>query len=309
MMYASLPKAIVTLCFLSSFFILNAQNKTFFLQPKWTKGETHRFELTKGKHVIKNNQQSTENESRQIVTVSVVEATTKGYLVAAVYENTFGSNESVEVRYTIGQNGDFQGIVNMRDVQKTFYSIFDNLTAIAASNPSVAKSVGEMRQLMTSDNYVTYNYFQELTLIHQFYNNTFTVDSLERYETQLPNLFDPKGKPFNAQATLLAKCDNSVAYIRHTVEPDMQGIKQQAAHFMNRMSGSNSSKWSVDIQPTSPLSRRVYDSMEAQNEYIFDENFCAFNLKTGWLTAFQRKRTILENDVKTVEFVFLKEIK
>lgn len=302
-------KTLNILLFLTLSMTIYAQNASFFLSPnlgnaseKWRKGVSHRYELKKGKQIIRDEKQSVENESRQIVTLSINEATAKGFVISARYENTFNNPEVVEVRYAIGQNGDFQGIINMREVQQTFYHIFDNLTAVAASNPSVSRSVGEMRQFMTSDNYLTNSVFQEIVLIHQFYNNHFTIDSLERYETELPNLFDPSGTPFRAQATLLAKCEGDFAFIRHTVEPDLQVIKQQATHYLNRMNGSSPSKLSTHSQPVPPLSEAI------ANEYIFDEDFCSFNVKTGWISAFQRKRTILDGDVKTVEFIFLKEI-
>ena len=293
-----------SLCFLFVFALsipVFAQKASFFLAPKGQKGESRRFELSKGKQIFNSDKQSIENESRQMVTMTVVETTRKGAIMSARYENTFGSSETIDVRYAIGQNGDFQGIINMREVQQSFYRIFDNLTAVAAANPSVSKSVGEMRQFMTSDNYLTNSVFQELVLIHQFYNNAFTVDSLENYETALPNLFNPEGTPIRANATLLAKQEGVFAYLRHTVEPDLNVIKQQANHYMNVMNGLSSSKLSVNTSAISP----IYEAIS--NDALFDEDFCSFNLKTGWITAFQRKRTILEGGVKTVEFMFLKE--
>ncbi len=293
-----------SLCFFLVFALsipVFAQKASFSLAPKGQKGESRRFELTKGKQIFNGNKQSIENESRQMVTMTVVETSPKGAIMSARYENTFGSSETIDVRYAIGQNGDFQGIINMRKVQQSFYRIFDNLTAVAAANPSVSKSVGEMRQFMTSDNYLTNSVFQELVLIHQFYNNAFTVDSLENYETELPNLFNPKGAPIRAHATLLAKQQGVFAYIRHTVEPDLNVIKQQAHQYMNIKNGSSPSKLSVNTTAILPIHEAV------SNDALFDEDFCSFNLKTGWISAFQRKRTILEGDVKTVEFMFLKE--
>ena len=293
-----------SLCFLFVFALsipVFAQKASFFLAPKGQKGESRRFELSKGKQIFNSNKQSIENESRQMVTMTVVETTPKGAIMSARYENTFGSSETIDVHYAIGQNGDFQGIINMREVQQSFYRIFDNLTAVAAANPSVSKSVGEMRQFMTSDNYLTNSIFQELVLIHQFYNNVFTVDSLENYETELPNLFNPQGAPIRAHATLLAKQEGVFAYLRHTVEPDLNVIKQQANHYTNVMNGLSSSKLSVNTSAISP----IYEAIS--NDALFDEDFCSFNLKTGWIVAFQRKRTILEGNVKTVEFMFLKE--
>ena len=296
---------IKSLCFLFVFALsipVFAQKASFFLAPKGQKGESRRFELSKGKQIFNSNKQSIENESRQMVTMTVVETTPKGAIMSARYENTFGSSETIDVHYAIGQNGDFQGIINIREVQQSFYRIFDNLTSVAAANPSVSKSVGEMRQFMTSDNYLTNSIFQELVLIHQFYNNVFTVDSLENYETELPNLFNPEGTPIRANATLLAKQEGVFAYLRHTVEPDLNVIKQQANHYMNVMNGLSSSNLSVNTSAVSP----IYEAVS--NDALFDEDFCSFNLKTGWIVTFQRKRTILEGDVKTVEFVFLKEI-
>lgn len=295
-MFPFIPKTIGLAFFLSLSMTLLAQNTTFFLAPKWSKGDTRRFELTKGKQIFKNNTQTTENESRQTLTMTVLEATAKGFILSARYENTFNSAETIEVRYAVGQNGDFQGIINMPEVRQSFYNIFDNLTAVAAATPSVARSVGEMRQFMTSDSYLTNSVFQELTLIHQFYNNSFTPELLEKYETQLPNMLNPSGELIHAKATLLAKREGNMTYIRHTLDPDVNTINQQAQHFMNRMSGSNSSKLSVPTPPILPFGIS-----------IFDENFCSFNLTTGWVAAFQRKRTILEDAVKTVEFMFLKE--
>ena len=86
------------------------QKASFYLVTKGQKGETRRFELTKGKQIFRGTQQSVENESRQIVTMTVLETSPKGAIISARYENTFGSPEPIDVRYAIGQNGDFQGI-------------------------------------------------------------------------------------------------------------------------------------------------------------------------------------------------------
>ena len=297
-MRLSFPKFLCNLLFFTLTFPVFAQKASFFLVPKWQKGEAHRFELTKGKQVFRGDQQYVENESHQILTMTVVDVTPKGYTLSARYENTFDSPEPINVRYAIGQNGEFQGIINMREVQQPFYHIFDDLTAVAAATPSVSKSVGEMRQFMTSENYITNSFFQELVLIHQFYNNTFTVDSLENYETALPNLFNPAGDPILAHATLLAKYEGPFAYIRHTVEPDLTTIKQEAKHYVNIINGTSPSKLSVNTTALSPINEAISD------EYLFDEDFCSFNTTTGWISAFQRKRTIIERDMKTVEFVF-----
>ena len=308
LLYKPLP-ACIGISFLNSIFLFLsfsivafAQNPPFFLAPKWQTGDSRRFELSKGKQVFKDNKQSIENESRQIITMTVLEKTAKGFIISARYENTYGSSQPIDVHYAIGHNGDFKGITNMIDIQKSFYAIFDDLTATAASTPSVARSVGEMRQLMTSDNYITNSFFQELGLIHQFYNNSFTIDSLENYKTQLPNLFDPTGEPFPANATLLAKREGAISYIRHTVEPDISAIQQQAKRYLERMSGT-SSKLSVGTQTVTIMDKSAFDTT------VFDEDFCAFDLNSGWISAFQRKRTIVETAVKTVEFVFLKEIR
>ena len=276
---------------------LMAQKPTFFLAPKWSKGDARRFELTKGKHIIKNKAETTENESRQTVTVSVVEASAKGFVMSARYENTLNSPDAIDVRYALSVQGEFQGIVNMPNVKESFNNLFDNLTTKASTTPSVLQTIDGLRQFMTSDSYITNQVFQELALVHQFYNNRFTVDSLERYETQLPNTLNPNGDLIRAKATLLAKKEGDIAYIRHTVEPDMGFLNQQAKHLINRMTAAPSSKLSVNTPPV-----LVTDAA------LYDEDFCSFNVDTGWLAAFQRKRTILEGDVKTVEFVLMKEI-
>ena len=276
---------------------LIAQKPTFFLTPKWSKGDARRFELTKGKHIVKNKTETTENESRQTVTVTVVEASVKGFVMSARYENTLNSPDAIDVRYVLSVQGEFQGIVNMPTVKESFNNLFDNLTAKASTTPSVLQTIEGLRQFMTSDSYITNHVFQELALVHQFYNNRFTVDSLEHYETQLPNTLNPNGDLIRAKATLLAKKEGDIAYIRHTVEPDMGFLNQQAKHLINRMTAAPSSKLSVNTP-----------SVLLTDAALYDEDFCSFNVHTGWLAAFQRKRTILEGDVKTVEFVLMKEI-
>lgn len=294
-MFPFIPKTIGLFFFLFLTITLVAQNSTFFLAPKWVKGDTRRFELKKGKQIFKNNTESIENESRQTVTMTVLEATAKGFILSARYENTFNSSEALVVRYAVGQNGNFQGILNLPEVRQSFNNIFNNLATRANTSPSVSRTVDELRQFMTSDSYLTNNVFQELAQIHQFYNNSFTVDLLEKYDTELPNTLN-SGELIRAHATLLAKREGNWGYIRHTVQPDMTMINQQAKHLMNRMGNSSSSKRSVQTTDVSPI-----------EVSIFDENFCSFNLTTGWIVGFQRKRTILEGDVKTVEFIFLSE--
>ena len=76
-MRLSFPKFLCNLLFFTLTFPVFAQKASFFLVPKWQKGEAHRFELTKGKQVFRGDQQYVENESHQILTMTVVDVTPK----------------------------------------------------------------------------------------------------------------------------------------------------------------------------------------------------------------------------------------
>jgi hypothetical protein len=299
--------AILLVCFLP---FCSGQNVHFFLKPNWTKGETRHFELTKGKHIRDGKDLKEKTETRQILTLTVLDKTPRAYLLSAKYQDATATQtentKPLEVRYWIPESGDFQQIINFPEIQSALKPTLDSLVAAAAATPSVARTIGELRRHMTSESYLTQAFFQELPLLHQYYGNTFTVDSLENYMTELPNLLNPMEAPILAKASLMAKTDNlGYAYIRHIIEPDLKIIQRLSEQYKDRMSAGSSRA----INSQSAVIGAAGQNGKSFDLSIRDENLIAFDLETGWLEAFQRQRKVLENTLNTLEFVTLKVLR
>jgi hypothetical protein len=189
------------------------------LKTTWQKGDSHQYELKKGKISYLNNTEESRSDNRQLVTLSVLESNAKGYVIEAVYNsaayflpddlrNLKGINElvakysDVKVRYAINTLGEFQGVLNGRELQKMIGDLFSVVSSSKAVSGMESTVLTNMKCQMTSEVYITEGLFQELRLLHQFYGNEYPNNVMQEYETQLANMLVQGGTPIPAHAQL-----------------------------------------------------------------------------------------------------------
>jgi hypothetical protein len=277
------------------------------LSTVWKKGESYQYELIKGKINYIEGKEDSRNEMRQTVTLSVEEASTKGYIIQATYNSAAyflpeelkemkGMKSLVEkysqtkVRYGISATGQFLGILNGREIQKMLLALFETLEndKDLAFNDVTKEVFANMQCQMTSEVYITEGLFQELRLLHQFYGNEYVSDGFQEYDTELANMLEPQGKPIPAKASLKVSWqDDKFCLVEHTLSPDETIMKKLTFDYFNKMSNGE-----VQTQNTEGVTMKV-----------LDEGKYAFHQRSGWLVELYKTRTIDLEQERTVEFV------
>jgi hypothetical protein len=277
------------------------------LSTVWKKGESYEYELVKGKINYFEGKEDSRSEMRQSVTLSVEEASTKGYIMEATYNSAAyflpeelkdikGIKELVEkyrqlkVRYGISARGEFLHILNGHEIQTMLLDLFETVEKEKALtlNEAAKEVFSNMQCQMTSEVYITEALFQELRLLHQFYGNEYVSDGFQEYDTELANMLEPQGKPIPAKATLKVSWqDEKYCLVEHTLAPNDTIMKKLTFDYFNKMSNGQ-----VEAQNTEGVSLKV-----------FDEGKYAFHQRSGWLVELYKTRTIDFEQERTIEFV------
>ena len=278
------------------------------LRTVWKKGDSYQYELTKGKINYLDGKEDNRNEARQTVTLSVMQSSSKGFIIEAEYNSAAyflpddlksikGINKLVEkyrqtkVQYAISPNGEFKGILNGRTIQKMLVDLFETIENSAIKNEITANVFANMRCQMTSEVYITEGLFQELRLLHQFYGNEYAPDAYQEYDTELANMLEPQGKPIPAKASLkVSWLEDKYCLVEHTLVPNEAIMKKLTCDYFKKMTDGT-----TEVQNTS--------LREGISLHVRDEGKYAFHQRSGWLVELYKTRTIDFNDEKTVEFV------
>ena len=278
------------------------------LKTVWKKGESYPYELKKGKKSFLDAVEENHTETRQLVTLTVVEVSSKGYIMEAEYQSAayflpddlkkinsiqllVEKYSHTKVRYAINPYGEFLGILNGREIQKMLVDLFDALESSKKMTESEAIVLANMRCQMTSEAYITEGVFQELHLLHQFYGNEYQHDILKAYDTQLANMLEPNGIPIPARATLkVSMKDDNYCLVEHHLTPDALTMKKLTFDYLNKMSGGT---WHVE-------------NAESLGMIVQDEGTFAYHVRSGWLVEMLKKRTTTLDNEKTVEYVSMK---
>lgn len=278
------------------------------LKTVWKKGESYQYELKKGKKSFLDAVQENHSETRQLVTLTVLEASAKGYIMEADYQSAayflpedlkkinsvqqlVEKYSHTKVRYAINPDGEFLGILNGREIQKMLVELFDALESSKKLMEAEAIVLTNMRCQMTSEAYITEGVFQELHLLHQFYGNEYQHDIIKQYDTQLANMLQPKGAPIPARATLkVSMKDDNYCLVEHHLTPDALRMKKLTFDYLNKMSGGT---WQAE-------------NIESLGMIVQDEGTFAYHLRSGWLVEMLKKRTTTLDNEKTVEYVSMK---
>ena len=277
------------------------------LSTVWKKGESYQYELVKGKINYFEGKEDSRNEMRQTVTLSVEEASTKGFIIEATYNSAAyflpeelkevqGISQLVEkyrqikVRYGISATGQFLRILNGREIQTMLLDLFETLEneKTLLTNDAVKEVFSNMQCQMTSEVYITEGLFQELRLLHQFYGHEYLSDNFQEYDTELANMLEPQGKPIPAKASLKVSWqDDKYCLVEHTLSPDETIMKKLTFDYFNKMSNGT-----VEAQNT-----------EGSTLKVLDEGKYAFHQRSGWLVELYKTRTIDFETERTVEFI------
>lgn len=278
------------------------------LKTSWKKGESYQYELKKGKITYINAQEDSRTENRQLVTLSVLDAHSQGYVIEAEYNSAAyflpedvkgikGINQlvdkynQVKVRYAINPYGEFQGILNGKDLQKMLVDLFDAVSASRQLSEMESTVLTNMRCQMTSEAYITEGVFQELKLLHQFYGNEYNHDIKQEYNTELANMLFPGGSPIPARASLKVSLkDDKFCLLEHTLVPDAKTMKKLTFDYFSKMSNG---AWKAE-------------NAEALDMKVLDNGSFAYHLRSGWLVEMLKKRTTTLDNEKTVEYVSMK---
>lgn len=278
------------------------------LKSFWKKGESYQYELKKGKISFLDNIEEGHRQTRQLVTLSVIESSEQGFVMEADYQSTANFlpdnlrqipaiNQLVnqysqhKVRYAVNPHGVFLGILNGREIQQMLVDMFNAVESSKKLNPEEATVLTNMRCQMTNEVYITEGLFQELRLLHQYYGQVYANNVKQEYETHLANMLEPAGKPIPAHATLKVQIkEDGYCLIEHHLTPDATTMKKLTFDYLNKLSGG---VWQAE-------------NTESLGMIVKDEGVFSYHLRSGWLVEMLKKRTTTLNDEKTIDYISMK---
>jgi hypothetical protein len=278
---------------------------TIPLQIVWKKGETYAYELEKGAIQYWDNQEQNHAQTRQNVSLTVLDVSDKGFVMQATYNSAayfipdnlkaikgfpelIEKYKDIKVQYAIAPTGQYLGILNGRVVQQMLVDIFDAAACDYEKNEMALTVLANMRCQMTTEAYITENYCQELRLLHQFYGKEYKANNYQEYDTEVANLLEPNGKPIPAKASFKADWfEDKYCAIEHTLLPDEPTMKKLTFEYFKKMSGG-----AMQVENTEGVALKVND----EGKYLYHQ-------KSGWLIELYKKRTIEFESEKKVEYV------
>ena len=295
--------------------IAQADYKTMAKMPlrtAWKKGSTQTYELTKGKIMYYQGEEETKTQNRQLVKLTVLEATPKGFLMEADYgsaayflpdelkkiksiEALVAQYKHFKVQYAISTTGEYLKIGNLTETRQMLSDFYEAIYQKMEKTAMTERAMSNMFTQMSSEAYITEGVFAELRLLHQFYGNEYAPESHEEYETELANMLEPKGKPIPAHARLDTYLrDGEYVEIEHILTPDAVIMKQLTFDYLKKMSAG-------DIQSKSSESASPIAS--GADMMVLDNGKFIYHLRSGWLMELYKERTVTLGEEKTVDYV------
>lgn len=275
------------------------------LLTAWQKGDVQTYELIKGALFHSSPQDSLQQQTRQLVTISVKEVGTRGFVMTAQYHSPAllltddvkklaNGAALVEkyrhfgVEYAISSTGEFLKLGNVGAIRQMLADFFDAIYSNNAQTELSDAVLLNLEKMMTSEAYLTEGLFQELRLFHQFHGNEYAPDSRQEYSTELANMLDPAGAPIPAKATLQVGLPAAnLCLIEHTLQPDSATMHQLTLDFVKRMTDG-----AVTLENDGSV---AFD--------VRDKGRFVYHIKSGWLVELEKHRITAMDGQKRDDFI------
>jgi hypothetical protein len=274
------------------------------------KGESQRYVITQGKMRYKGETPTDSSESKQTITLTVVDSTTEGYVLEVFDEDFQNSAEGAKaldkvmedakmralvmqyahfrLRFQITPDGEFKGFENMDSLIQLTQIMTDFLKKDLGKDKRTQKVLTEMNKTLLSPEVIKGKLGAPFQLMFFYHGHEYMADTIVKYEEQLANNLEQGGKPIPTYGAVLfsySETDSSYINVEKTSEPD-EDVTTEAV--LN---------WTKKISP-----KNEHASIDKMRVSIFDHLTMEIHQPTGWVTYLVNKRTttttISENEAE-----------
>ena len=273
------------------------------------KGESQRFVITQGKMKYKGETATDSSESKQTITLTVIDSTTEGYVLEVFDENFEHSAAGAKaldkvmadkkmrglimqyanfrLRFQITLDGQFKGFENMDSLIQLTQIMGEFFKQDFGKDVRTQKIVAEMSKKMMSADIIKEKLglpFQQMFFYH---GGEYLVDTVVNFTDELANNLNPDGQPFPTEVSVLFsydETDSSYINIEQITEPDQDLVTQEVIN------------WTKKLFPKSE-----HDALNKMRINMVDHLNMEIHQPTGWVTYLLKKRTTTAKESENAE--------
>ncbi len=273
----------------------------------WEKGEVLNYEIVKGKLKFKSEELVDSTASTSQMSLTVVDSSEKHYLIDVGYESGTDlsdigvDNETaseimkmlggLRLQYETDEMGAFQDFKNSEQIVAGVQMMLKSMMKKKDIPAEKQKLLDNLLGVFSSESFIKEKFLQEAQLLHLFHGRMWTVDSLMKFNDELPNRFDP-AKPTIANSSLhfVPDADNEgSAFLFYTMKIPEKESKEILGQTFDKLKLTDDPKFLKEFE-------KATITIEDSNTYYI-------HMSSGTVTSFYRERRIKFDEETTVQFV------
>ncbi len=273
------------------------------------KGESQRYVITQGKMKYKGEMPTDSSESKQTITLTVLDSTTEGYVLEVFdenFENSASGAKALEkimddpkmrnlvlqyahfkLRFQITLDGEFKGFENMDSLIQLTQIMTDFLKKDFGKDNRMQKIAEEMNKKLMSPAIIAEKLGLPFQLMFFYHGHEYLADTIVNFADELSNNLNPDGQPFPTEVSLLysyVETDSSYINIEQIAEPDQDLLTKEVIN------------WTKKIFP-----KKEHDGLDKMRLNMVDHLNMEIHQPSGWVTYLLKKRTTIAKESEKVE--------
>lgn len=211
----------------------------------WNLGESYNFKVSKLQQQWKEGKFIKDQKHEYIANFKVIDSTETSYTINWSFKNDLGSTynipnelqekfskyELTEIKYKTSATGEFQEIINWKEVGDLMNNLFDDIVNILGAEDKEKKealktAMQPFKQIYSSKNGIEQLVLKEIHYFHFPMGIEFDITKPLYYDEELPNMFG--GNPIKAKAKLYfddVDFEDSFCIIKQEMQLDPEDTK------------------------------------------------------------------------------------
>jgi hypothetical protein len=244
--------------YLLFFVTLCSYSQSQKLEAHWNVGDHYAFEVTKVKKKFENGKMTDTDSTTFYTQFKVLDKQPDSYTLSWRYENEllgklklsekiksdFADFNIIEVLYKTNEKGNFKGVTNWEAIAQKMNSMKGKLMAIMGADNRqkeiLQNNLAAFMKIYSSKEGIEQIVLKELQAMHFAYGNTFTLQKVNAFDQQLPNVLG--GDPVKGNATItLTKLDDEKKemQLNYTMEVNPDDANRMVREFLNKLKLDN----------------------------------------------------------------------
>lgn len=220
------------------------KNKSISFIAYWSKGDSYNFKVSKIKQTIKEGKTTKDRKQEYLASFTVLDSTENSYLISWKYENDlentfklpkeltdkFSKYKFTEIKYKTSELGEFQEIINWKEVSKIMLQMVNDIIETLAkdeeSKKVMKKAMNAFKKIYSSKQGIEQLVVKELQYFHFPMGYEFETNKKLEYDDELPNMFG--GKPLKAKGSVIFESVNEedgFCVVKQTLDVDSEDTK------------------------------------------------------------------------------------